>query len=178
VIVVVEDNHHKMLIYRYLIQRGCNRRVIRIESSPAGAGSAEQWVRIRFTKEVKVFRRRVMHTEKALLVLIDADTLSVQQRLRQLDEGLRDSGEDRVDPKKEQIARLIPRRNVATWILCLNATVVDEEFDYKREHHDWNCLISPAALTLEQWVRSQEEVPNHCVDSLSAGLHELRRLQV
>ena len=35
----------------------------------------------------------------------------------------------RLDVEHEQIARLVPKRNVETWILCLNGQAADEDTD-------------------------------------------------
>jgi hypothetical protein len=173
VIVLLEDDHQKMLIYRYLINCGLNRHAIAIYRSPSGEGSAERWVRQRFVKETNVYRSRQART--ALIVMIDADTRTVQDRLNQLDQALRDSG-SRIVVETERIARLVPKRNVETWILCLNEQSVDEETDYKRTGYNWNELIPIASETLCQWTRSQAEPPNHCVGSLRTGVRELKRL--
>jgi hypothetical protein len=172
VVAIVEDEHHRMLIYRYLLKRGM--WPIRIEISPSGRGSAENWVRKTFVKEVSAYRRR--HAQTALLVVIDADTVTVQHRQQQLDQALRDSGKDIVDPARERIARLVPKRNVETWILCLNGHEVDEERNCKNEHHAWNDLIPVAAETLFQWTRSNAESPDPSIDSLRNGVKELKRL--
>ena len=58
VIVLLEDDHHKMLIYRYLINCGLTRYAIRIHRSPSGQRSAESWVRKRFVEETNVYRSR------------------------------------------------------------------------------------------------------------------------
>jgi len=174
VIVVVEDDHHKMLVYRYLIKHGLKAYAIRIERSPSGGGSAESWVRKRFVKEVSVYRSR--HAKTALIVIIDADTCAVQDRLRQLDQALKDGGKQTV-AESEQIARLVPKRNIETWVLCLlNVQAVNEETDYKRTRDDWNELIPPAAEMLFEWTRPKAELPNHCIDSLRSGVRELNRL--
>ncbi len=176
VIVVLEDDHHKMLVYRYLIKRGLESNVLRIERSPSGEGSAESWVRKTFVREVNAYRSRSRHTQTALIVVIDADTGTVHDRLRQLDQALKDSRKETVDTDTEQIARLVPKRNIETWILCLNEQAVDEETDYKKTRNDWNELIPPAAEGLFQWTRSNDEPPKHCVDSLRSGVRELKRL--
>jgi hypothetical protein len=176
VIVVLEDDHQKMLVYRYLIKRGLKAYAMRIERSPSGEGSAESWVRKRFVKEVTAYRNRQART--ALIVVIDADTGTVQDRLRQLDRALTDSGKSTVDTGTEQIARLVPKRNIETWVLCLlNIQAVDEETDYKGTRDDWNELIPPAAETLFQWTRSSADPPNRCIDSLRSGVRELSRLK-
>ena len=174
VIVLVEDDHHKMLIYRYLIECGWERHAIRIQQSPSGRVSAESWVRKRFVEETNVYRSRQAQT--ALIVMIDADTRTVQDRLNQLDQALTDSGTQTV-VETEQIARLVPKRNVETWILCLNEQAVDEEIDYKTTGNNWNELIPKASETLCQWTRPQAEPPDHCVGSLRTGVRELKRLR-
>ena len=174
VIVVVEDDHHEMLVRRYLKKRGLVEHQMTIKRSPSGGGSAENWVRKSFAKEVNVYRNR--HAQTALIAVIDADVSTVQDRLRQLNQALRENGQEPVDARTEQIARLAPKRNIETWVLCLNGHGVDEETNYKRTRHDWNELIPPAAETLFQWTSSKGEPPDHCIESLRNGVKELKRL--
>jgi hypothetical protein len=176
VIVLLEDDHHNRLINRYLIKCGWERHEIRIYRSPAGEGSAESWVRKEFVKQTNVYRIRQARAQSALIVMIDADTRTVQDRLNQLDHALRKSG-NQVVGDSERIARLVPKRNVETWILCLNEEAVDEETDYKKTRNDLSALIPQAAVTLCQWTRSTAEPPNHCVSSLRTGVGELKRLR-
>lgn len=175
VIVLVEDNCHKMLLYRYLVKRGLDRHLIRIQQSPSGAGSAENWVRREFVREVSEYRSRQAKTE--LIVVIDADTGTVHDRLQQLDQALLDGGKQAVDTDAERIARLVPKRNIETWILCLNGQRVDEAMDYKQARNNWSELIAPAAETLLQWTRPNAGLPDDCVDSLRRGIVELNRLK-
>jgi len=176
VIALVEDEHHKMLIYRYLIKCGLKRHAITIRRSPSGRGSAENWVRKEFVRETTEYRSRQARARSALIVVIDADTHTVQDRLNQLDEALTGSGKQTVGDT-EQIARLVPKRNVETWILCLNEQPVNEDDDYTHTRSDWNELIPRGAETLCQWTRSTTEPPNHCVNSLRTGVRELKRLR-
>jgi len=174
VIVLLEDGHQRMLIYRYL--KKCVRdSPVRFRQPPPGHGSAESWVRKRFAEETNEYRRRQARAGTALIVMIDADTHTVQDRLTRLDQALKDNGMKTVG-KSERIARLVPRRNVETWILCLNGEAVKEETDYKSPKNNWNELISTASEMLCEWTRSQTEPPNHCVDSLRTGVRELKRL--
>jgi hypothetical protein len=175
VIVVVEDERHKMLVYRYLRRHGLSPHQIRIKTSPSGQGSAEQWVRSTYSDEVRAHRIRCARATAALIVMIDADAHSVQGRLTQLGQALHDNGAPNIGIA-EQIVHLIPKRNVETWILCLNEQVVDEATDYKPKRDDWNELIPLASDTLFQWTRPNAVLPNHCIDSLSRGVSELNRL--
>ena len=176
VIVVLEDARQQMLARRYLKKRGVGEREMRIERSPSGEGNAEGWVRKTFVKEVSVYRGRQAKT--ALIVLIDADNHTVQDRWRQLDQALLEGGKQGIEFDREQIARLIPKRNVGTWILCLNEQPVNEETDYKRARDDWNELIPQAAETLFQLTYRQAALPNWCTESLQSATRELKHLEL
>jgi len=106
--------------------------------------------------------------------MVDADVGTVQDRLTQLDQALMNTGKAPVGAA-ERIARLVPRRNVETWILCLNGDAVDEETDYKTRNA-WSRLIAKAAETLSQWTPPRGEPSELCVDSLRMGIRELGRL--
>jgi hypothetical protein len=176
VIVVLEDDDHEKLLYRYLIECGWKRRQIYISPPPSGQESAEGWVRREFVKETNAYRNRQARAQTGLIVMIDADKYTVRERWSQLDQALKDSGEKTVG-KRERIARLVPKHNVETWILCLNEEPVDEETDYKATRRQWNESIPTASETLCHWTRSQAEPPIHCVSSLRTGVRELRRLR-
>lgn len=174
VIALVEDQHHQMFIYRYLRARGFSKHEIRTKPSPLGEGSAEQWVRANYSIEVRAYRTR--HAKTALIVVIDADAHTVDERLAQLSQALHQAGSPPVQ-MNEPVAHLVPKRNVETWILFLNADQVDEEADYKSTSHNWNDLIPAAATTLFQSTRPNAAIPDQCIGSLTRGINELRRLE-
>ena len=176
VIVLVEDNRHQQFVLRYLRRCGLEQHMMRFVSCPAGAGSGERWVREQFAVEVEVCRRRCARAETALIVLIDADNLLVQERLAQLDRNLDEAQADRVRQDTERIARLVPKRNIETWILCLNGFPVDEETDYKRTHKDWTILIRSGTEILYDWTRPNAQLPASSISSLLLGVAELKRL--
>jgi hypothetical protein len=175
IIIILEDEHHKMLIRRYLRSSGLGTRQLRIRLSPSGRGSAEAWVRKTFAEEAAVYRTR--HAQTGLIAIIDADLCTVQERLDQLNQVLTDSGKPAVD-RGERIARLVPKRNVETWILNLNGEVVDEEKDYKRTVRNWNHLIPVASENLNRLTRSGAEPTSRYIDSLLRGTRELKRLEL
>ena len=177
VIALVEDEHHEMLIRRYLKRYGLNEHKMRMNRSPSGRGAAEGWVQKEFPKEIKAYRRRQASAQTGLIVMIDADANSVQERFNQLDQALTKSAQQAVG-EQERIARLVPKRNVETWILCLNNEPdLDENTNYTREGRNWHDLIPPAAETLSRWTQSPGELPTHCLSSLRTGVRELRRLR-
>ncbi len=142
----------------------------------AGVGSGEQWVREQFAVQVQAYRIRRARAETTLTVVIDADDLRVQERLAQLDRKLDEAQADHIRPDVERIASLVPKRNIETWILCLNDALVDEETDYKRSQSDWAKLIRSGIETLYSWTRPNAQLPASCASSLRLGIAELRRL--
>jgi hypothetical protein len=174
IILLVEDGRHQQFILNYLRRAGLKMHAMRIRKAPSGAGSAEQWVREQFASEVKAYRGRQAETQ--LVVLMDSDTRTVGQRIRQLDEALHQRGAQPIDRHAEKIARLFPKRNIETWILCLNAVLVNEDTDYKRTRDHWTDLIRSAASVLYTWTRPNAAIPASCVESLRDGIAELRNL--
>ena len=176
VILLVEDRRHEQFISKYLQRGGLGRHAMRVVMSPSGVGSAEKWVREQFVIEVEACRNRQAQTK--LIVLIDADAQTVQQRLRQFDGKLRDAGVLAIPADTEQIGRLIPKRNIETWILCLNDVQVDEDTDYKNARDRWTELTFTAAGKLYAWTRANAPAPPSCTESLHAGILELRKINL
>ena len=98
----------------------------------------------------------------------------MEQRVAQLQLALQDMGLQPCGPK-ERVAHLLPKRNVETWLLCLNGESVDEVTDYKTRA-EVDSLISPGAEALFIWSRANAIVPSHCVPSLRFALTEIRRV--
>ncbi len=174
VVVLAEDNRHQGLVRRYLYRLGYTRHDIQMEDLPSGRRCGEQWVRERYAQAVRAYRGRSQRAKTALIIAIDADTGEVGRRVCQLREALDQKGlAARTDG--EVIVHLIPKRNVETWILCLNDRPVDEITDYSGEG-GIDGLIPPAAVTFFEWSRPNVVPPAHCVPSLLEAIPEVRRL--
>jgi hypothetical protein len=109
------------------------------------------------------------------MVMIDADSSPTEDRRRQLGRALQDAGEPARNAS-EPILNLIPKRNVETWILCLNDKVVDELSDYRHDSRVGSQSIRQAAATLFSWTRPNCTIPASCVASLRDCLPEFDRL--
>ena len=134
-------------------------------------GCGEQWVRQRYASVVHEYR--VRHAKTVVIVAIDANGGDVDRRRRQLSESLMSAGEQpRAD--SEGIVHLIPKRNIETWILCLNGEQVDEDEDYKARVDDQQ--IAPAARAFLEGTRRGVQPPCHWIPSLLAVIPEVRRL--
>jgi hypothetical protein len=166
VIVLAEDERHQRFVRRYLQKLDYPARTIRNEPLPAGKGSGEQWVRGRYEKAVQAYRDRAARAQTALVVIIDADAHDVNHRFQQLQTIL----------DGERIVRLIPRRNIETWVLCLTGLAVNEETDY-HHHPDIDERIKPAAEAFYDWSRPNAVAPGHSIPSLLAAIPEVRKLE-
>jgi hypothetical protein len=175
VIALVEDQRQRNFVQRYLQRLGYPLRAIRFEISPTGKGSAEQWVRDQYAKNVGAYRIRAARAETALIVAIDSDNGDVDRRLYQFQSALSVAGLA-ARTSAETIVHLVPKRNIETWILCLTGTIVTEEMDYSGQA-GIDERIKPAAEELFEWSRPNVVPPNHCVPSLSVAIPEVRRLE-
>jgi len=171
VIALVEDSRTKMLLRRYLILSGVRPDQWRFVPQGKWSGSGEQAVRLNYAEQVQAFRIRSAgkQSKTSLMVAIDADTGTVQDRLSQLAAALKESGQAPIDTGTECIAHLVPKKNIETWILCLNGEAVGEEKSYKAERNyreaEWNEKTRLASEALFQWTRSMDDLPAHCVES-------------
>jgi hypothetical protein len=172
VVVLAEDQRHQSFVRRYLYRLGHSYHEVRVEPPSNGRGCGEQWVRERYAKAVEAYRLRSART--ALVVAIDADKGSVDERARQLREALTQAHLP-LRAADERISHLIPKRNVETWILCLNGENVDEDTDYSRAP-GIDEQIKAAAETFYEWTRKNATVPGHCVPSVQSAIPEARRL--
>ena len=175
IVLLVEDVNQENLLRRYLQRLGHDNRSMRPVRVPAGRGSGEQFVRQSYASEVRAIRQQLTRTRACLIAMIDADAGTVNERSQQFDKALQDAEEAPRGPA-EPILNLIPKRNVETWILCLNSVEVNEEEDYRHDRRVDTSAIKRAAVTLYDWTRRNFVVPESCVPSLRSCLPEFRRV--
>lgn len=175
VVILAEDQRQVRFIRAYLKQRNFDNHDIRVEPVSSGRGSGEQWVRERYAEAVKAYRWRSTRAATALVVMIDADVGSVDQRLEQLRQALVEAGSE-ARSAAEKIAHLVPKRNIETWILCLNGSRVNEDTDC-RNLQGIDKQIQNAAILFFDWSRANAQIPQHCVPSLLLAIPESRRLE-
>ena len=175
IILLVEDLDHENLLRRYLRKLGHDNRQMRSVRTPSGCGSGEQFVRQSYASEVRSIRSQMARTKACLLAIIDADVGSTDDRRRQLERALQDADEP---PRSstEPILNLVPKRNVETWILCLNSIPVNEADDYHNDPRVNAASVRQAATTLYEWTRPNFSLPASCVTSLRDCQTEFRRI--
>jgi len=182
VMVIVEDQRQQQFLYRFLVNSGIHPRKIDIRQSIAGRGSAKQWVCSQFAQSAEACRRRNSNAATSLLVMMDADQLSVAKCSGDLDAALAAANQAKFDPARDSIARLIPKWSIETWILYLSSdgaakSPVSEDEPYKdsKSEEQWSALIPQAVKTLFAWTRQAEVRPTNLLDSLQRALQEIPR---
>ncbi len=125
-IVLLCEDKQQLVFARYFLEKiGFNtRKIIPLISSVAQSG--EQFVREKYVSEVKRYRQKCNHLAIALIVMTDADHLSFQHRLDQLNQALQEN-EVPEPQRQEAIAVFIPKRNIETWIKYLKGEKWSEE---------------------------------------------------
>lgn len=138
VVILCEDRQHEVFARRFLKCAGKRFRVRRIEISPKGRGSGEQFVRERFAKELVEYRRQRHRVELALVVLIDADGREVAERIRQVESSSIGAGH-RQREQDERVGIFVPARNIETWFAYLDGQTVNEDAVYSRLKRERDC---------------------------------------
>ncbi|MCF8345878.1 MAG: hypothetical protein K9G38_01595 [Bacteroidales bacterium] len=129
IIILCEDRAHHHFIKGYCKAAGIPaRHIIMTYTCPPGQQSAEQWVRERFEQTLITFRSKHRQGRKiCLIVMIDADRYTPEERKEQLQENLkRKSG--------EPIGIFVPARNIQSWMAWLDGELSDEQTDYKQRY--------------------------------------------
>ena len=86
IVLLCEDTQHEAFARRFLEEAGWSTYRLRVEKAPGGRGSAEQFVRKRFPRELAVYRRRRGSVAQTLIVVLDGDDRGVRRRQAELDE--------------------------------------------------------------------------------------------
>ncbi len=145
VVILCEDLMHFNFLRRFLMRRGIEGRRIRGQVSPKGRGAGSQFVMDNFPTEVQSIRSRPF-IRAGLIAIVDADTCSVADRLRHIEQSLEKCEQEKRKPG-ERIAVLSPKRNVETWIFHLRGNETNEEDDYKHRISPSDIQPSVAVFT-------------------------------
>ena len=173
IVLLCEDKQQLVFARHFLEKRGFDKRKI-IPLIPSVAQSGEQFVRESYLSEVKKYRQKCNHLAIALIVMTDADNLSVQQRLNQLSSILQENNLANRQ-KEEAIAVIIPKRNIETWIGYLKGEKVNEEDKktYNKFVKESDC--KPYSENLAERCQQQEKLED-APDSLNIACQEFQRL--
>lgn len=175
VVVLCEGFKDYRFAYKCLVTCGWRRDQITAEISPSGKRSAFTYVLERYPAEVRA-NRNGKKKERALLVLIDADTRPEGGREVELGRRLATAS---VEPVQvgERIALWVPRRQLEAWVYFLTHGEADEETDYKREHQVREREYTPAAERFARLLKARAALPSKAIPSLKKAVVEFDRLR-
>lgn len=162
--VLCEDKQHATFIRIFLKKR--NRKIYAVSRTDAGAG--EQFVRDNYPAQLDAIRKR----GGILVVMIDGDNYSIEQRQKQMDKACKQKG---VSPRNlsDKVAVFVPMRNIETWLAYLDGEDVNETDTYPRLERERECrrhvdvldqmcieekLRTPAPASLEAACREYDNV--------------------
>lgn len=171
-VILCEDLQQEVFARHFFINHGFHPRKIRVQRSPKGQGSGEQYVRQRYPQEVKAYRSRSTYQSVCLAVVIDADTQPVVHRLSELDTAL-ESASQQKRQSEERIALFVPKRNIETWIHYLKGTAVDEITAYPKLAREGDCKAEVRKLTQDICPVG---LPQDAPPSLHTACDELQRI--
>jgi hypothetical protein len=137
-VILCEDRQQEVFARHFLVSCGVNPHRIYTDVCPSGQQAAEQYVRQKYPRSVISYRQIASHMAAGLVVLIDADRLTVVQRLKSMEDELTIAGVPSRSPE-ERIGIFIPKRNIETWIYYLKGTPVNEDDEYRHLQNAGEC---------------------------------------
>ncbi len=100
-------------------------------ASERAHGGNVHWVLREFPRQSKACRQRSTRARTLLIVVIDADDNTIEERCRQLNNALQHDGLEPLG-SSDPLAVLIPKRHIETWIRAATVGGVNENDDYKK----------------------------------------------
>ena len=177
IVLLCEDRQHQAFVERFLesvgrLTRKAKRR-LRVERASQGRGSAEQFVRERFPKELAAYRRRRNRVSVALVVMLDGDATGVAGRLAELDAACAKQ-EIPVRRSDEDVFVFVPTWRIESWLAWLKdgETIDEERRDYPRLPGARDC--QPHVEKLADMCRNRR-LPAPVPPSLAAACTEYGR---
>lgn len=176
IVLLCEDSQHQAFVERFLeaagrLTRKAKRR-LRVEKASQGRGSAEQFVRERFPKELAEYRRRRNLVSVALVVMLDGDAAGVTGRLANLDAACAEQGIP-ARLSDEDVFVFVPTWRIESWLAWLGGETIDEtRHDYPRLQRPRDC--QPHAKALADMCRTRQ-MRTPVPPSLAAACEEYRR---
>ena len=178
-ILLCEDKAQARLVAAFLKRCGqANQHPLlrSLIASQMQSGGNDKWVLNQFPIQLSACRKRHMSKSNTrLIVAIDADHHSIDERLRQLLDRTKAANLENVSDN-ESVVLLIPKRNIETWIKCLLGETVNEVDDYKSWTKPPKEVFRAIADTLHIWSRPNATPGSNCVDSLRIALPKWKKI--
>lgn len=187
VTILCEDITYERFIRRYLIERGFEDRNIRIILSVLGkkVNNNNAYVINNYDRVVKEYRAKKNNQDLAVIVMLDADDKTIEERFKTLHMALdNEKGKLNQDTRNpgEKIAIFIPTRNIETWFYYIDSgQSCDESTDYKKANYtalnneQRINLAETSATKLAQEICNQG-IADNVPASLQKACEELTRI--
>jgi hypothetical protein len=176
-VLLCEDRPQASLVRSYMHCCGLNTNepwfISRIASELAQGGNV-RWVLREFPRQLQACRQRHARARTLMIVMVDANSASVDERHRELNSALEGAGFTPMD-SSDPTAILIPKRHIETWIRAASGDAVNEADDYKypsltREG------VRQAAQRIHGWAHDNPAADDRCVSSLKMAFPEWRKI--
>jgi len=188
VTILCEDIDQERFIREYLICRGLDDRRIKDFGNPKGKTIKNNNALIlkHYPELIKSYRSRRNYRNIAVVVMIDADEDSLDDRMRSLNIALDETaGNLNKDPRlpNEKVAIFVPARNIETWFYYINNNMegqeCNENTDYKDKKMSAEERIKLAKISAKKLAREicPQGADRITLPSLRYACTELQRLQ-
>ncbi|MEG3969660.1 hypothetical protein QUA00_18865 [Microcoleus sp. T2B6] len=188
VTILCEDIDQERFIRQYLICCGLDDRKIKDFGNPKGKTIKNNNALIlkHYPELIKSYRSR-KYRNIAVVVMIDADEDSLDDRMRSLNIALDETaGNLNKDPRlpNEKVAIFVPARNIETWFYYINNNMegqeCNENTDYKDKKMSAEERIELAKRAAKKLAREicHQGVDRITLPSLRYACRELQRLQL
>ncbi|MDJ0553289.1 MAG: hypothetical protein QNJ68_02375 [Microcoleaceae cyanobacterium MO_207.B10] len=186
VTILCEDIDQERFIRKYLIVRGFSDRDIRLFQNPKGLKVTNNNASILtdYPKILKSYKSRKNYQDIAVVVMIDADDKTVDERIRSLNMAVnKEEGERNKDMRlpNEKIAIFVPARNIETWFSYINGNQdCNEQDDYKNKTLNTTERITLAEASAKKLASDicLQGLDQNAPSSLHYACNELQRLQL
>ncbi|WP_293148085.1 MULTISPECIES: hypothetical protein [unclassified Microcoleus] len=188
VTILCEDIDQERFIREYLICRGLDDRKIKDFGNPKGKTIKNNNALIvkHYPQLIKSYRSR-NYRNIAVVVMIDADEDSLEERMRCLNIALDETaGNLNKDPRlpNEKVAIFVPARNIETWFYYINSHMSGQECNELTDYKDKTMTTKERIELAKRSAKIlASEICPHGVDrialpSLRYACRELQRLQL
>jgi len=173
--ILCEDEQHESFLRHFIKEAGLlgSHEQVYVEKSPRGDAAA--YVRRHYPDRLKSLRWVLKTKTKQclLVVMTDADVLSVDERRKTLD---KECDDIKVPPRvgDEPVAVFIPKRAVETWLTYLGGQEVNEAATYPDLDEPGSC--GPQVKALWQMC-SRNQLRQPSPPSLETACAEYKRVR-
>jgi len=124
IIIICEDILHHTFLRAFLYRRGFTRKEVPPPPTNDGKGDAKSRACERFCKELIVLRR-FARPGHAIIFALDADNLTIDERMRTMVEACKSHG---IEPpsRNDAVFGIIPKWEIEYWLAYLRGEEVDE----------------------------------------------------